>query len=262
MGDEIELIDSSKNPFPVYKGDIIILASDGLLTLSEREISAVLEKNARVSAEKIAQSLIVAVEAKQKQRQDNTSVQVVVIPPSFGRSLSFTTKTLLLVVAIFFLMAAVRFFYSCNTVQHKEIEPTLVPDSSAPAAPDKNDTPDESVPSKKSSESPAEPNSNSNSPSPEEVQPANANEQPPPEQKNSGGAGSNTSRDKTGEQSKGSSGIKRPCSAPKDKSVPVNEVQMAVDAAEQRQSSTQQRTSKGQGSTSTPPAESSAATPK
>ena len=47
MGDEIPLIDVSSQPVALEQGDRVVLASDGLLTLDEREIADILEKNAR-----------------------------------------------------------------------------------------------------------------------------------------------------------------------------------------------------------------------
>lgn len=42
-GEEVKLIDQSSQPFPVYKDDLLILASNGLQTLMDQEICDVLE---------------------------------------------------------------------------------------------------------------------------------------------------------------------------------------------------------------------------
>ena len=63
MGDDIHLIDVSSQPVVVEKGDRLILASDGLLTLSEQEIVAILKKTQDAPLEDSAAALIQAVEA-------------------------------------------------------------------------------------------------------------------------------------------------------------------------------------------------------
>lgn len=86
MGEDLPLIDAPNSPIPVFKGDVIIVASDGLLTLSDKEIESIIFNGIGKPAETIAQLLISAVELKRHPRQDNTSVQVVVIPSSLGYS--------------------------------------------------------------------------------------------------------------------------------------------------------------------------------
>ena len=44
MGDDIHLIDVSSQPVMVEEGDRLLLASDGLMTLSEQEIAEILKK--------------------------------------------------------------------------------------------------------------------------------------------------------------------------------------------------------------------------
>ncbi len=74
MGDDIHLIDVSSQPVAVEKGDRLLLASDGLLTLEEQEIAAILKKTQDAPLEDSAAALIQAVEAAEHPHQDNTTL--------------------------------------------------------------------------------------------------------------------------------------------------------------------------------------------
>jgi len=78
MGTKIDLIDQSLMPLKLVPGDRILLASDGILTLSEQEISQILSQS--LPARKLVKKLLAAVEKKDKLGQDNTTVLVVNIP--------------------------------------------------------------------------------------------------------------------------------------------------------------------------------------
>ena len=71
-GEDLELVDVSRQPLALKPNDQILLASDGILTLSEREIAAVL-KVARTHPSPCL-SLLAAVGAHQNPQQDNTTV--------------------------------------------------------------------------------------------------------------------------------------------------------------------------------------------
>lgn len=83
-GGEITLIDTSSTPLRLLKGDVVVIATDGLLTLSEPEILNVIRSCKQREASKISTNLIRAVESKNKPKQDNTSVQVIVVPNSIA----------------------------------------------------------------------------------------------------------------------------------------------------------------------------------
>jgi serine/threonine protein phosphatase PrpC len=87
-GEELAIIDTSLEPLKILRGDLVLLASDGLLSLSNNEISKVLKANLGEGAHTIVSKLIDAVVAKQKPKQDNTTIQLVIAPNSFGRSSS------------------------------------------------------------------------------------------------------------------------------------------------------------------------------
>ena len=74
MGDDIHLIDVSSQPVAVEQGDRLLLASDGLMTLSDQEIAAILKKTQDAPLEDSAAALIQAVEAAEHPHQDNTTV--------------------------------------------------------------------------------------------------------------------------------------------------------------------------------------------
>ena len=74
MGDEIHLIDASSQPVVVEQGDRLLLASDGLLTLSAQEIADILKKTQDAPLEDSAAALIQAVEAAEHPYQDNTTI--------------------------------------------------------------------------------------------------------------------------------------------------------------------------------------------
>ncbi len=76
-GNSIELIDTSKEPLTLWEGDCILLASDGIFTLSDEEISQVLRRE--LTAPQFVNELLTAVEAKKQRNQDNTTVLVVKI---------------------------------------------------------------------------------------------------------------------------------------------------------------------------------------
>ena len=144
MGQELSLIDAPKKPTSIFSGDIIIAASDGLLTLSEAEIVSVLRRGSNKSAELLAKELTNAVDFKKRPRQDNTSVQVVVVPELFGgpeklSPLGYLLGFIILVV-IFCAAYAGYYIWSTNfgtktevtppkiqTPQSSEITPTQIP---------------------------------------------------------------------------------------------------------------------------------------
>lgn len=76
-GEEIELIDASEKPLAVEAGDILLLASDGILTLVDDDIRRTLQEQAAQPAAAIAERLVHDVDAANEPHQDNTTVIVV-----------------------------------------------------------------------------------------------------------------------------------------------------------------------------------------
>lgn len=76
-GEEIELIDASRKALALEPGDCIILASDGIHTLSEERIAAIVASAIARGPEAIADTLLDAVTQARDPAQDNTTVVVV-----------------------------------------------------------------------------------------------------------------------------------------------------------------------------------------
>ena len=76
-GADMDLIDRSHRPLALEPGDVVILASDGIHTLSEPDILRVVEENVASGPEAVAGALLEAVEAGGDIYQDNTTVVVV-----------------------------------------------------------------------------------------------------------------------------------------------------------------------------------------
>lgn len=78
-GRSIDLRDIEGRPFEILDGDWIILASDGILSLSGDEISDIAYAHRDDPAAVMAESFIRAVEAKGRSDQDNTTVIAIAI---------------------------------------------------------------------------------------------------------------------------------------------------------------------------------------
>ncbi|RKZ38415.1 MAG: serine/threonine-protein phosphatase [Gammaproteobacteria bacterium] len=82
VGTQIDLIDQSAQSIELYPGDRVLLASDGILTLSNAELSKILAKP--LSIKKLVNKLLEAVKDKAKPAQDNTTALVVEVPNEFN----------------------------------------------------------------------------------------------------------------------------------------------------------------------------------
>lgn len=74
MGDEIHLVDVSSQPVAVRKSDLVILASDGLMTLEDDDVARILKDRQDATLDDAAGALIHAVEEAGHLYQDNTTV--------------------------------------------------------------------------------------------------------------------------------------------------------------------------------------------
>ncbi|MHA1538561.1 MAG: PP2C family protein-serine/threonine phosphatase [Alphaproteobacteria bacterium] len=77
IGDTMQHIDQSKQPVRFRKGDYLLIASDGVETLSVDDIAALFGESKDADAETLARNLVVAVDGVQRKGQDNTTVMVV-----------------------------------------------------------------------------------------------------------------------------------------------------------------------------------------
>jgi protein phosphatase len=73
-GGDVDLIDGSRRPLVLQAGDTIVLASDGIHTLSQHEILRLVAAHRAAGPEAIAEALIAAVEDAGEEHQDNTTV--------------------------------------------------------------------------------------------------------------------------------------------------------------------------------------------
>ena len=79
-GEEIPMVNLREEPLRLIDGDLIVLATDGILTLSEYEIGSILEQCKLQPANVIAARLLESVTLANKPRQDNTFVEVIKAP--------------------------------------------------------------------------------------------------------------------------------------------------------------------------------------
>lgn len=76
-GMDIDKIDCPEQALRLRPGDIVLVTSDGLLTLDANQITRVLRKNRRRTSQDIAQALLQAVAAEDAPEQDNVSLAVI-----------------------------------------------------------------------------------------------------------------------------------------------------------------------------------------
>lgn len=79
LGDGIDMIDCPTAPYELQRHDIVICASDGLLSMSDNEVRQRLDILQRLPAGEIANGLLRTVFEMQLPRQDNATVAVIKI---------------------------------------------------------------------------------------------------------------------------------------------------------------------------------------
>jgi PPM family protein phosphatase len=80
IGEDLNLIDQPELPFPLRAGDVLVAASDGILTLKQIQISVTISVVHDRTAGDIADSLLHAIKTAAENGQDNTTVAVIKIP--------------------------------------------------------------------------------------------------------------------------------------------------------------------------------------
>ncbi len=117
MGKDLPLIDAPAAPKKLFSGDIIVVASDGILTLTEETIASYLKKFFDTTADSISKNLLQAVETQKKPNQDNTTIQIVKIPNSYGRGLAKSkTSSILLFSFVTLVVAAIILLTTSPTI--------------------------------------------------------------------------------------------------------------------------------------------------
>ncbi|KAB2858873.1 MAG: serine/threonine-protein phosphatase, partial [Bauldia sp.] len=84
-GKAIEILDLAADPYPLADGDWLVLASDGLATLTGNEIGDIVYAARDAAPERMAEKLISAVLAKEDPEQDNTTALVLRIAGDAAR---------------------------------------------------------------------------------------------------------------------------------------------------------------------------------
>ena len=79
LGYPLTLVDAPHEETELQKGDIIVGASDGINTLSDRQLEDLLSFGRHTTADKIADAIIFAIRRANLERQDNTTVGVMKI---------------------------------------------------------------------------------------------------------------------------------------------------------------------------------------
>lgn len=75
-GRKLELVDHPSKAFTIEAGDVLLLASDGLNTLSEKEVEAIVTAEQAKGARQLSATLLETVRDRRQDRQDNTTVAV------------------------------------------------------------------------------------------------------------------------------------------------------------------------------------------
>lgn len=76
-GEELDMVDLSSKPLILQPGDVIVLASDGIHTLSEEEIARIVTAYADDGCEGIANALVRSIENHRMPHQDNATIMVI-----------------------------------------------------------------------------------------------------------------------------------------------------------------------------------------
>jgi len=85
-GSPVAEVDCQTRPNLLRHGDVLVLASDGILTLDEREIASIMSSSVAHGADAIARKLLDRVEAARKPQQDNCTIVVGITRPDASTS--------------------------------------------------------------------------------------------------------------------------------------------------------------------------------
>ena len=78
----VDVAEIAQGELPLQAGDLVLLASDGLASLSASEVAAVCMAAAEQGAEHVANALVARVDALEQEGQDNATVIAVRLPPA------------------------------------------------------------------------------------------------------------------------------------------------------------------------------------
>ena len=77
LGMPLMSVDAPTENYPLQKGDIIIGASDGIFTLTNKQLEELLSFGQHTTADKIADAILFAIRRVNHERQDNVTVGVI-----------------------------------------------------------------------------------------------------------------------------------------------------------------------------------------
>lgn len=83
-GDTFDLVDQPRVPISLRSKDLVLVASDGVMSLSEQELLAVVKKFEKTEPEILTEQILIEIEKKNLRRQDNASLIVFVVDADLG----------------------------------------------------------------------------------------------------------------------------------------------------------------------------------
>ncbi len=92
MGLPLTMVDVRMEPYPLQKGDIIVAASDGILSLDHKHLEQLIQFGRNATAGKLADALIFAIRCADLPRQDNATVAILKMPPIESKDNGKETK--------------------------------------------------------------------------------------------------------------------------------------------------------------------------
>ncbi len=165
-GGQIELIDSSREPVALQTGDVVILASDGLLTLTLSEIGSIVGAQAIGNAQSIVSALMKAVASKNKPKQDNTTVQVFIARHDMGKPTTSSRLSWWLIgLAVVILLGSIAYAFKGSFFEFPKL-PEILNKSKVTVTPTPVQLPDSpSEPASAASSNPVTPVGSASAPS-------------------------------------------------------------------------------------------------
>lgn len=127
IGHELPLIDVSEFPVQLKKGDVIIVASDGILTLDESALLAI-SNESKSKSKVIVSQAINLIKSKKRPKQDNTTIQAICI----GHESSEKSLKIPLIIFLCAILVSLFFFLFSNLFSQRSPEVIQIPQITNP----------------------------------------------------------------------------------------------------------------------------------